>query len=58
MLLDFFDSIFTLLQSFIINIPLDNPLAIVYVVINFVAQLAAIFLGGEVEIPGSGSGGF
>lgn len=55
-LFDILGDIFTLLQSQIIDIPLNNGLAIFYVVINFVAQIAAIILGGEVDI-GSGSGG-
>jgi len=56
-LLDALGDIFQLLQSQIIDIPLNNGLAVFYVVINFVAQIAAIILGGEVDI-GGGNGGF
>lgn len=55
-LLDALGDIFQLLESQIIDIPLNNGLAVFYVIINFVAQIAAIILGGEVDI-GGGNGG-
>ncbi len=53
-LIDIFNQVFTLLQSLFINIPLNNSLAVIYVAINFVIQLLATFLGGEVDLPSSG----
>lgn len=53
-LVDIFNQIFTLVQSLFINIPLNNTLAVVYVAVNFVIQLLATFLGGEVDLPSSG----
>lgn len=51
LLLDAFNDIIALVQSLLINIPVNNVLGAVYVVINLIIQIAAIFLGGEVDLP-------
>ncbi len=53
-LVEIFEQIFTLLQSIFVEIPLDNTLAIIYTVLNFVLQIFATLLGGEVDLPNSG----
>jgi len=45
----FFES----LQAQVINIPLDNPLAYVYVVLNLVLSLFNLLTGGTISNTGS-----
>jgi len=47
----FFQDIITLLESFIVTIPTDNALGVIYVVLNLVIQLAAAFVGGDTNLP-------
>ena len=58
LLIEGLQDFFSLVQSQLINIPLNNALAIVYAVINVVIQIGAIFLGGEVGDIGGTGGGF
>jgi len=51
LLLDAFNDIIALVQSLLINIPVNNVLGTVYVVLNLIIQIGAIFLGGEVDLP-------
>lgn len=58
-LLEGLQDFFTLIQSQLINVPLNNGLAIVYAILNVFMQIGAIFLGGEIgDIGGTGGGGF
>lgn len=50
-IVDLFQDIFTTLQSLLVNIPLNNGLAILYVILN---ALALIFLSGNGATGGGG----
>ncbi|MFM1920098.1 MAG: hypothetical protein RLZZ303_1732 [Candidatus Hydrogenedentota bacterium] len=53
LLLDAFNDIIALVESLLINIPVNNVLGTVYVVLNLIIQIGSIFLGGEVDLPSS-----
>lgn len=57
LLLDAFDDLVTLIRGQVIDIPLNNGLAIGYVILNLLLNLYAIFTGGEVTLPGTGNNG-
>ena len=51
----FFGRLIDVVQAQIISIPLENPLAIAYVIINLMLQIWALIEGGGV---GAANGGF
>jgi hypothetical protein len=50
-IVDLFQDIFTTIQSLLVNIPLNNGLAMLYVILN---ALALIFLSGNGSTGGGG----
>jgi hypothetical protein len=57
MLVDAFNDLILLLRGQLIDIPLNNGLAVAYVILNIFLSIGALFLGGEVRLPGLGGGG-
>lgn len=51
----FFGRLIDVLQAQLVSIPLENPLAIAYVIINLMLQIWALIEGGGVD---AANGGF
>lgn len=55
---DYLNQIFTTLKPFVIPIPLNNALSVVYVVLNIFIDIFALILnGGDTGGTGTGTGG-